>query len=86
MFGEVRMQLQCQVISCRRKAILVGTVYGQSLNTFFTLCCPSTMLTSDSRSNEKIALIKENLTEILNPEVIERVLAEGRNPRIYWGG
>jgi len=36
--------------------------------------------------NEKLALIKENLAEILNPEVIERVLTEGRNPRIYWGG
>ncbi|KAF2842633.1 tyrosyl-tRNA synthetase [Patellaria atrata CBS 101060] len=34
---------------------------------------------------EKLALINENLAEILNPELIERVLAEGRNPRIYWG-
>jgi hypothetical protein len=44
------------------------------------------MMTSNLGVNEKLALIKENLTEILNPEVIERVLAEGRNPRIYWGG
>ena len=43
------------------------------------------MVTLDSRSSERIALIKENLIEILNVEVIERVLAEGRNPRIYWG-
>lgn len=44
------------------------------------------MMTSNLGVNEKLALIQENLTEILNPEVIERVLAEGRNPRIYWGG
>jgi len=33
---------------------------------------------------EKLALINENLVEVLNPELIERPLAEGRNPRIYW--
>ena len=33
---------------------------------------------------EKLALIKENLVEVLNPELIERPLAEGRNLRIYW--
>ena len=32
---------------------------------------------------EKLALIKENLVEVLNPELIERLLAEGCNPRIY---
>jgi tyrosyl-tRNA synthetase len=32
----------------------------------------------------KLALINENLVEVLNPELIERPLAEGRNPRIYW--
>jgi tyrosyl-tRNA synthetase len=35
--------------------------------------------------SEKLALIKENLAEVLNPEIIESVLTEGRNPRIYWG-
>jgi tyrosyl-tRNA synthetase len=35
--------------------------------------------------DEKFALVKENLAEILNPELIERVYAEGRDPRIYWG-
>lgn len=49
-------------------------------------CCRSSMMTSNLGANEKLALIKENLAEILNPEVIERVLADGRNPRIYWGG
>ncbi|RFU27643.1 hypothetical protein B7463_g8691, partial [Scytalidium lignicola] len=34
---------------------------------------------------EKLALITENLAEVINPELIERPLAEGRNPRIYWG-
>ncbi|KAB8244376.1 hypothetical protein BDV35DRAFT_382300 [Aspergillus flavus] len=27
----------------------------------------------------------ENLAEILNPEIIENILIEKRNPRIYWG-
>ncbi|KAK5989478.1 Tyrosine--tRNA ligase [Cladobotryum mycophilum] len=30
-------------------------------------------------------LISENLTEFLNPEIIQDILAEGRNPRVYWG-
>jgi tyrosyl-tRNA synthetase len=41
------------------------------------------MAPSDAR--ERFALITENLAEILNPELIENILAEGRNPRIYWG-
>ena len=36
-------------------------------------------------AEERFALIKENLEEILNPEIIEGILAEGRNPRVYWG-
>ncbi|KAI0437048.1 tyrosyl-tRNA synthetase [Xylaria telfairii] len=34
---------------------------------------------------ERLALIKENLAEFLNPEIIEAIVNEGRNPRIYWG-
>lgn len=34
---------------------------------------------------ERLALIRENLTEILNPEIIEKILEEGRHPKIYWG-
>lgn len=34
---------------------------------------------------EKLALIKENLAEVLNVELIESVLAEGRNLKVYWG-
>ncbi|RDL30670.1 Tyrosine--tRNA ligase [Venustampulla echinocandica] len=34
---------------------------------------------------ERLALINENLVEVLNPELIEQPLAEGRNPKIYWG-
>jgi hypothetical protein len=33
---------------------------------------------------ERLALINENLVEVLNPELIEQPLAEGRKPRIYW--
>lgn len=39
----------------------------------------------DSSAQARFDLIKENLGEILNPEIIESVLTEGRNPRIYWG-
>jgi hypothetical protein len=35
---------------------------------------------------ERLALINENLAEVLNPELLEQPLAEGRNPRIYWVG
>jgi tyrosyl-tRNA synthetase len=36
-------------------------------------------------NEERLALIRENLAEVLNPEIIEAALAEGREPRIYWG-
>ncbi|KAF3067688.1 Tyrosine--tRNA ligase, cytoplasmic [Trichoderma lentiforme] len=36
-------------------------------------------------ASEKLALIRENLAEILNPEIIEKILDEGRHPKIYWG-
>ncbi|KAJ5084443.1 tyrosyl-tRNA synthetase [Penicillium alfredii] len=38
-----------------------------------------------SSAKSRFDLIRENLGEILNPELIENVLAEGRNPRVYWG-
>jgi tyrosyl-tRNA synthetase len=34
---------------------------------------------------EKLELIKVNLAEVLNPEILESVFAQGRSPRIYWG-
>ncbi|CAK7201329.1 Tyrosine--tRNA ligase cytoplasmic [Sporothrix eucalyptigena] len=34
---------------------------------------------------EKLALIYENLAETINPEIIEGVLDEGRNVKVYWG-
>lgn len=36
-------------------------------------------------AEQRFELIKENLGEILNPELIESILKEGRNPRVYWG-
>lgn len=39
----------------------------------------------DSSAQARFDLIRENLGEILNPELIESILAEGRNPRVYWG-
>ncbi len=35
--------------------------------------------------SERLDLIRENLAEFLNPEIIEKIIAEGRNPKIYWG-
>ncbi|KAI2643570.1 tyrosyl-tRNA synthetase [Xylaria nigripes] len=36
-------------------------------------------------ADERLALIKENLAEFLNPEIIENIVHEGGNPKIYWG-
>jgi tyrosyl-tRNA synthetase len=38
-----------------------------------------------ANANERFDLIRENLAEVLNPEIIENILAEGRHPKIYWG-
>lgn len=35
--------------------------------------------------SESLTLIRENLAEILNPEILEKIIAEGRHPKIYWG-
>jgi tyrosyl-tRNA synthetase len=35
--------------------------------------------------SEQLALIKENLAEVLNEEIIESILSEGRPLKIYWG-
>lgn len=47
------------------------------------------VLTGESKpqlsKDEQLALIRVNLAEILNPEIIEKVIDEGRHPRIYWG-
>lgn len=38
-----------------------------------------------SDANERFVLIKENLAEVLNEEIIQKILDEGRHPKIYWG-
>ncbi|KAI9740836.1 MAG: hypothetical protein M1818_004441 [Claussenomyces sp. TS43310] len=35
--------------------------------------------------SDQLALIKENLSEVLNEEIIESVLREGRPLKVYWG-
>lgn len=40
---------------------------------------------ANMEASERLALIRENLAEILNPEVIEKIIAEGGHPKIYWG-
>lgn len=42
-------------------------------------------MASSLNASDRFALINENLAEVLNPELIESILAEGRNPKIYWG-
>ncbi|KAI9932549.1 hypothetical protein ASPWEDRAFT_101510 [Aspergillus wentii DTO 134E9] len=39
----------------------------------------------DAAAKARFDLISDNLAEILNPELIESILVEGRNPRVYWG-
>lgn len=34
---------------------------------------------------ERLALIKENLAEFLDFEIIEKIINEGKDPKIYWG-
>lgn len=42
---------------------------------------PTTMATKE----QKLELIRENLAEVLNPEIIDEVLEKGETLRIYWG-
>jgi tyrosyl-tRNA synthetase len=39
----------------------------------------------DSAAQARFDLITSNLAEVLNPEIIENILKEGRSPRVYWG-
>ncbi|OQE25343.1 hypothetical protein PENSTE_c006G08547 [Penicillium steckii] len=41
--------------------------------------------TLDASAQKRMDLIDENLAELMNPEIVQEILAEGRNPRIYWG-
>lgn len=34
---------------------------------------------------ERLALIRDNLAEALNFEIIEKIIEEGGTPKIYWG-
>lgn len=36
-------------------------------------------------AEERIALIKENLAETLDFDIIEKIINEGKDPKIYWG-
>lgn len=41
---------------------------------------------ANMNADERFALISENLQEVLNPDVIKTILAEGRDPKVYWVG
>ena len=36
-------------------------------------------------SAERWSLISENLAEVIDAPILQKILDEGRNPRIYWG-
>jgi tyrosyl-tRNA synthetase len=38
--------------------------------------------TLDANAQSRFDLINENLAEIMNPEIIKGILAEGKNPRV----
>jgi hypothetical protein len=38
----------------------------------------------DADAQKRFDLITSNLAEVLNPEIIQGILAEGKNPRVYW--
>ncbi|KAK4152131.1 tyrosine--tRNA ligase, cytoplasmic [Chaetomidium leptoderma] len=38
-----------------------------------------------AESDKRFALIQENLAEVLNGEIIKKILDEGQHPKIYWG-
>lgn len=39
----------------------------------------------DPTAKARFDLISGNLAEVINPELLEEILAQGRNPRVYWG-
>lgn len=43
-------------------------------------------MASTKPKEERVALIKENLAEVLNFEIVEKILDENtRLPKVYWG-
>lgn len=36
-------------------------------------------------ADERIALIKENLAEVLDFDIIEKIIRDGKDPKVYWG-
>jgi tyrosyl-tRNA synthetase len=40
---------------------------------------------ADLSVEEKLKLINENLAEVLNPEIIETLLKDGKEISLYWG-
>jgi tyrosyl-tRNA synthetase len=51
----------------------------------FSLQANPTAITTKLSVKQQKALIEDNLQEVLNPEIIDAILAEGRPLKIYWG-
>lgn len=62
---------------------VTGTTEEVQVPATTTLPIRSSKQTMDPE--QRLALIKENLAEFLDPEIIENIIKEGRNPKIYWG-
>lgn len=46
---------------------------------------PNTTEKGEMSAEDRWALINENLAEVLNPEIIKKIVDEGGHPKIYWG-
>lgn len=46
---------------------------------------PSITMAAPQSKESKLELIRENLAEVLNPEIIDEVLNKDETLRIYWG-
>ena len=46
---------------------------------------PSIAMAAPQSKESKLELIRENLSEVLNPEIIDEVLKKDETLRIYWG-
>jgi tyrosyl-tRNA synthetase len=62
---------------------LTGTTEQVQVPATTTLPIRSSQQSMDPE--QRLALIRENLAEFLDPELIENIIKEGRNPKIYWG-
>lgn len=52
---------------------------------FFRLAPVKPPTMASMPAEERIALIKENLAETLDFDIIEKIINDGKDPKVYWG-